>query len=72
MSSCVCRWDSSLLEWPENDFRIFVGDMGPEVTDEVLCKAFQHFASFQMAKMVKDKRTSKNKGALPPRSHFRC
>lgn len=27
------------MDWPENDFRIFVGDMGPEVTDEVRCVA---------------------------------
>jgi hypothetical protein len=36
MFACDRRWDPTLIEWPENDFRIFVGDMGPEVTDEVL------------------------------------
>lgn len=25
--------DKSLEEWPENDFRIFVGDLGQHVTD---------------------------------------
>jgi hypothetical protein len=33
--SPFCRWDPTLVDWPENDFRIFVGDMGPEVSDEV-------------------------------------
>ena len=54
------------MDWPENDFRIFVGDMGAEVTDEVLCKAFSHFPTFQRGKMVRDKRTNKNRGAPPP------
>jgi hypothetical protein len=35
-------WDASLLEWPENDFRIFVGDLGNEVSDIVTEVA--HFA----------------------------
>ncbi len=55
-----------MVEWPENDFRIFVGDMGPEVTDDVLVKAFEHYASFTMGRMVKDKRTNKNKGPHVP------
>ncbi len=25
--------DKNLEEWPENDFRIFVGDLGQHVTD---------------------------------------
>eukprot|EP00887_Chlorella_sp_A99_P006749 scaffold3.g6749.t1 len=31
------RWvDPTLTEWPENDFRIFVGNLGNEVSDAVL------------------------------------
>lgn len=33
--------DASLAEWPENDFRIFVGDLGNEVNDDLLTKSFQ-------------------------------
>ncbi|CAK0784580.1 hypothetical protein CVIRNUC_007784 [Coccomyxa viridis] len=55
-------WDSTLLEWPENDFRIFVGDLGNEVNDDVLQKSFQKFTSFQKGKVVRDKRTNKTKG----------
>eukprot|EP00879_Flechtneria_rotunda_P018752 GHRR01019684.1.p1 GENE.GHRR01019684.1~~GHRR01019684.1.p1 ORF type:complete len:134 (+),score=59.73 GHRR01019684.1:47-403(+) len=46
------RWvDPSLAEWPENDFRIFVGDLGNEVNDESLAKAFQRYPSFAKAKV---------------------
>jgi RNA recognition motif-containing protein len=43
--------DKSLAEWPENDFRIFVGNLGKEVTDEMLAKTFAHFKSFNKAKV---------------------
>ena len=56
-------WDSSLLEWPENDFRIFVGDLGNETNDDVLAKAFHKYPACQKAKVVRDKRTNKTKGA---------
>ncbi|KAK9836560.1 hypothetical protein WJX74_003125 [Apatococcus lobatus] len=55
-------WDSSLLEWPENDFRIFVGDLGNETNDDVLAKAFHKYTACQKAKVVRDKRTNKTKG----------
>lgn len=38
-------------EWPDNDFRIFVGDLGNEVNDDVLGKAFQRYPSFAKAKV---------------------
>lgn len=59
------RWDPSLVEWDPNDFRIFVGDMGSEVNDEILSKAFSHYSSFVKGKMVRNKQTNKNKGAAP-------
>lgn len=55
-------WDSTLTEWPENDFRIFVGDLGNEVNDDVLAKAFQKFNTFAKAKVVRNKHTNKTKG----------
>ncbi|KAL8159667.1 hypothetical protein V2J09_001204 [Rumex salicifolius] len=54
--------DPTLAEWPENDFRLFCGDLGNEVNDDVLSKAFSRFPSFNMAKVVRDKRTGKTKG----------
>lgn len=54
--------DPSLAEWPENDYRLFCGDLGNEVNDEVLTKAFSRFSAFNMARVVRDKRTGKTKG----------
>ena len=54
--------DETLEEWAENDFRIFCGNMGNEVTDEVLANAFKKYASFSKAKVVRDKKTLKSKG----------
>ena len=46
------RWrDPTLDEWPENDFRVFVGNLGNDVNDEVLAKAFQKYPTFAKAKV---------------------
>lgn len=45
-----------------DDFRLFCGDLGNEVSDELLSKAFRKYPSFQKAKVVRDKRTNKTKG----------
>lgn len=54
--------DPTLAEWPENDYRVFCGDLGNEVNDEVLSKAFSRFPNFNMARVVRDKRTGKSRG----------
>ncbi|KAK4850764.1 hypothetical protein QYF36_009610 [Acer negundo] len=54
--------DPTLADWPENDYRLFCGDLGNEVNDDVLSKAFSRFPTFNMAKVVRDKRTGKTKG----------
>lgn len=54
--------DSSLLNWDSNDFRLFCGDLGNDVTDEVLTRTFSKFSSFQQARVVRDKRSNKTKG----------
>jgi len=54
--------DTSLLNWDTNDFRLFAGDLGNDVTDEVLTRTFSRYPSFQMAKVVRDKRSNKTKG----------
>mmetsp|Transcript_10164 Transcript_10164/g.25875 ORF Transcript_10164/g.25875 Transcript_10164/m.25875 type:complete len:329 (+) Transcript_10164:181-1167(+) len=57
------KWvDPTLSEWPDDDYRIFVGDLGKEVNDELLSKAFQKYPSFNKAKIVRDKRSGKSKG----------
>lgn len=45
-----------------DDFRIFCGDLGNEVTDESLTRAFSKYPSFLKAKIVRDKKSNKTKG----------
>lgn len=54
--------DNTLAEWPENDHRLFCGDLGNEVNDNTLAKVFVKYASFAKAKVVRDNRTQKTKG----------
>lgn len=54
--------DDSLLEWDPAHFRIFVGNLAGEVTDESLLKAFAKYLSVQKARVIRDKRTTKSKG----------
>lgn len=44
--------DDTLKDWPENDYRIFVGDLGKETTTEMLAKIFQPYKSFAKAKVI--------------------
>lgn len=54
--------DSTLLEWDPAHFRIFVGNLAGEVTDDSLLKAFSKYPSVQKARVVRDKRTTKSQG----------
>lgn len=54
--------DPTLLEWDPAHFRLFVGNLAGEVTDDSLHKAFSRYASLQKARVVRDKRTTKSKG----------
>ena len=57
------RWvDTKLAEWPDKDFRIFVGNLGPEVSDADLTAAFNKYETFQMAKVMRNNHTHKSKG----------
>ncbi|KAF5767562.1 hypothetical protein HanXRQr2_Chr14g0625751 [Helianthus annuus] len=40
-----------LLDTEHDDYRLFCGDLGNEVNDDVLSKAFSRFPSFNMARM---------------------
>jgi hypothetical protein len=55
--------DPSLAEFPENDFRCFVGNLGKDVSDVKLAEAFSgKYPSFVMARVVFDKATKQSKG----------
>jgi RNA recognition motif-containing protein len=44
--------DPTLEEWPENDFRLFVGDIAKEVTADQLSKQFASYPSFAKARII--------------------
>ena len=54
--------DQTLGEWPENDFRLFVGNLGNEVGDDLLTQTFSGYPSFNKAKVVREKKTQKSRG----------
>lgn len=54
--------DSTLLEWDPSHFRLFVGNLAGEVTDDSLLKAFSKYPSVQKARVIRDKRTTKSRG----------
>lgn len=54
--------DHSLADWSDDDFRIFCGDLGNDVNDELLTRTFNKYPSFNKAKVIRDKRTGKSKG----------
>lgn len=54
--------DVSLADWNPNDFRMFCGDLGPDVTDDVLQNAFSAYVSVQKVKVVREAKTGKSRG----------
>ncbi|KAF2858828.1 RNA-binding domain-containing protein, partial [Piedraia hortae CBS 480.64] len=53
--------DKTLLEWDPTQFRIMVGNLAGEVTDDSLAKAFAAYG-VSKARVIRDKRTTKSKG----------
>ena len=53
--------DSTLSDWNANDFRLFVGNLGDEVTDTTLHDIFSVYPTFDRARVVRDK-NGKTKG----------
>lgn len=54
--------DQTLLEWNPEHKRLFVGDLGNDVTDQVLAQAFQKYPSFSKARVIRRKHDHKSKG----------
>ncbi|OMJ21479.1 RNA-binding protein 42 [Smittium culicis] len=54
--------DKSLDEWNPNDYRIFVGDLGKEVTDDILQRAFNDYPSLDKVRVVRENKTGYSKG----------
>ena len=45
-----------------DDFRIFCGDLGNDVNDDTLARAFNRYPTFIKAKVIRDRYTTKTKG----------
>ena len=45
-----------------DDFRVFCGDLGNEVTEELLARAFSKYPSLLKARVIRDKNTGKSRG----------
>merc|ERR1711904_744406 len=57
------KWiDSSLAEWPDNDYRLFVGNLSKDVTEDILTQHFTQYPSLSKTKVVKNKYTRAPKG----------
>jgi len=54
--------DPTLAEWSKDDYRIFVGNLGHEVTDDGLKRSFMQYKSLNKARVVHDKRNDKSRG----------
>jgi hypothetical protein len=59
------QWrDKSLLEWPDNDYRLFIGNLDRETKLEQLEQAFAHYPSFAKAKLVLSTQSEKGRPVL--------
>ena len=57
------QWvDQTLEEWPEDDYRAYICNLGHEVTEDVLWNAFRKFKSLQKVKVVYDHNTGRSRG----------
>ena len=54
--------DPTMADWDKNDYRLFVGNLGYEASDDLLVKTFSHYPSFKKARVVRDKKTGRCKG----------
>lgn len=54
--------DQTLLDWDPTHKRLFVGDLGNDVHDDTLVRAFMKYPSFSKARVVRQKSDGKSKG----------
>ncbi|KAG6837435.1 hypothetical protein H0H93_009529 [Arthromyces matolae] len=53
--------DQTLLEWNPAWFRLFVGDLSNDVSDDVLSNAFSKYPSFTKGRVIRDRLSQKAK-----------
>ena len=54
--------DPTLTQWPENDFRLFVGNLAKDLKQHHLEEAFSKYPSFAMARIPTNKTDGKSRG----------
>lgn len=55
--------DPSLADWPENDYRLFVGNLSKDISDDQLLQHFNgKYPSVAMARVVRNQKTGDSKG----------
>jgi RNA recognition motif. (a.k.a. RRM, RBD, or RNP domain) len=68
--------DATLSDWPQNDYRIFVGNLDPTVTDVQLYQHFQEqYASLHQVRIIRDpkkKNTSLGYGFVSMMDPIEC
>lgn len=60
--SSTTQTRAPLVKWNANHFRLFVGNLGPEATEEVLLAAFAQYKTLSKVSVPTDRKTSANKG----------
>ncbi|KZT50659.1 RNA-binding domain-containing protein [Calocera cornea HHB12733] len=53
--------DRTLLEWDPKWFRLFVGDLSNDVSEDILSDAFRKYPTFTKARVIRDRLTEKAK-----------
>ncbi|ODV83340.1 hypothetical protein CANARDRAFT_30109 [[Candida] arabinofermentans NRRL YB-2248] len=57
------KWeDPTLAEWDPSHFRLFIGNLGPDVTEELLFRTFLKYPSISKIKIPLDPKSKENKG----------
>merc|ERR1712118_223112 len=54
--------DNKTTKWTQTNYRLFVGNLSKDVTDEILAQHFSHYPSFVKARVIRDKYTKGPKG----------
>jgi len=65
--------DNTLADWPDDDFRLFVGNLDPATTDAQLYEHFVKYASLNQVRVIRDnKGNSKGYGFVSLSNALEC
>jgi len=65
--------DNTLADWPDDDFRLFVGNLDPATTDAQLYQHFLPYASLNQVRVIRDKQgNSKGYGFVSLSNALEC